>query len=418
MQHSPAETDIVERITFKKFSVSYVFNGIFQGILRLQDIVIKKALLANDFVITILSMVWPASNFFSTYFGGLMAGRNKKKFLITAGIFGRLSLLLVFFIKTPWELIGLLFLVYSANSIILPAQNSIIQSNIRWSKTGKIFGYLFSLLSIFIVLSAYITGKLLDLNGNFWRIAFSVAGISGFLHVIILSSIKQHKYSKTKKAIGLKELLKPFAQTYELLKKDKAFAIFQIFYFIYGTAFLMILPALPRLLVVELGLSYTIISISRVFMSQTGRIILSPFIGKIFDRISPVKFTAYSFFVLSLYALSLGLVVILPQNFKLPFVFLAFFIFSIGMTGVNFSWTLSSIHFAGENDASRYQGVHVTLTSIRGISAPFLGYFIMKIFPLQYVFFTAMLLFLIAAVGMCKKVPLDNFVYLTKNQYK
>ncbi len=389
-----------ERCTFRKFSIAYVFNGLFEGILRLSDVVAKKTLHASDFEITVLSMVWPLANMFSVYFGELMAGKKKKNFLLFAGILGRLSLFLIFFVKTPWEFIFLLLLVYSANAIVLPAQNSLLQSNLRWNLTGSVFGYLTAILSFFVIVSAYIAGKVMDLNENYFRTVFAVAGILGFLHIVTLASIKQRKLLSSPVKFNLLRLLRPFVDGLRLLKEDRVYALFQLFYFVYGMGFLMVMPAIPKLLVVKLAMTYTLVSIARVFMSQTGKIVFSPLIGRMFDRISPVKFTGITFIVMGFYAFTLGLVLLVPEPLRVPLVFVAFFIFSLGMTGINLSWNLSSIHFAKDHDASRYQGVHVALTAIRGVLGPLLGYLVMSFLPLEYVFFFSFIFFITAALGM------------------
>jgi len=389
-----------EKCTFRKFSIAYAFSGLFQGILRLSDVVAKKALCASDFEIAVLSMAWPVANTFSLYFGELMAGKNKKNFLLFAGIIGRLSLLLIFFVKTPWQFIVLLFWVYSANAIVLPAQNSLLQSNLRLNLTGHVFGYLTAILSLFVIIGALLAGKIMDLSENYFKVVFALSGIFGFLHIYVLSSIKQKKFLTKPIKFTFRRILRPFESGFLLLKQDRKYALFQLFYFIYGMGFLMVMPAIPKLLVVKLAMTYTLVSIARVFMSQTGKIIFSPWIGKIFDKISPVRFTGITFFIMGMYAFTLGIVLLVPTPLRIPLVFLAFFIFSIGMTGINLSWNLSSIHFAKEHDASRYQGIHVALTAVRGILAPLLGYAIMRFFKVQYVFFTSFAFFLFAGSGM------------------
>ncbi len=56
--------DHVEKRTFRNHIIGSFFNGIFIGILSLQDIIAKKTLLATDLEIAILTMIWPVSNLF------------------------------------------------------------------------------------------------------------------------------------------------------------------------------------------------------------------------------------------------------------------------------------------------------------------------------------------------------------------
>jgi len=61
----------------------------------------------------------------------------------------------------------------------------------------------------------------------------------------------------------------------------------------------------------------------------------------------------------------------------------------------------SKFHFfAKEKDASAFQAVHVSLTGLRGLIAPLLGYLVLKYFGLTTVFALASLLFFIASAGM------------------
>ena len=57
----------------------------------------------------------------------------------------------------------------------------------------------------------------------------------------------------------------------------------------------------------------------------------------------------------------------------LHWVMAAYAVFGASMAGVQVAWSLGSIYFAGDEDSSRYQGVHVTLVGVRGLVAPWLG---------------------------------------------
>jgi hypothetical protein len=59
------------------------------------------------------------------------------------------------------------------------------------------------------------------------------------------------------------------------------------------------------------------------------------------------------------------------------------------MTAVNMAWNMGSIYFAGKQDASIFQSVHVTMTGIRGLVAPALGYALLKLFNITTVFAVA-----------------------------
>jgi len=115
---------------------------------------------------------------------------------------------------------------------------------------------------------------------------------------------------------------------------------------------------------------------------------------------NPPKFTSISFFLLVFYSGFLALSSVLPLNISVWTVTLAYLFFAIAMTGVVLSWNLSSIFFAKEKDASAFQAVHVSLTALRGLMAPLLGYLVLKYFGPVTVFSIASLLFFSASAGM------------------
>jgi predicted MFS family arabinose efflux permease len=120
-------------------------------------------------------------------------------------------------------------------------------------------------------------------------------------------------------------------------------------------------------------------------------LLLSPLIGRLHDRQHPFRFISASFGLLMAFPV---LIVISSLWQGMPvvpvvIVFLAYTIFGIAMTGVNIAWNMGSIYYAGDQDASIYQSVHVTLTGIRGLIAPALGYALLKIFGLTAVFVVA-----------------------------
>ena len=79
---------------------------------------------------------------------------------------------------------------------------------------------------------------------------------------------------------------------------------------------------------------------------------------------------------------------------------ITFFVFGISMSGVILSWNLSSIYYAPVAEVSNYQAVHITLTGIRGIFSPFIGFALMELFSIRVTFIVSALLFLFAGIMM------------------
>ncbi len=385
----------VERQTAGLLLWAALFNGVVASLAQTQDIIARKALLAADWQLMIMMMIWPISNFFSIWWGRIFEKScHQSRYFLVVGIFGRLSLVYGLWVTTMNEYLVLLALMFSFNSLLIPAQNSIYQKNLDFSRRAKIYGYTISLGMAVSIGFTFLAGRVLDTREDLFRIILAVTGICGLASCILLSFIKIQKNPAMEKCekVNLREVLvDPIRRTLRLLKENKQFAAFERSYSIYGMGFIMMTPIIPIYLVDVLQLSYTTNFLAKGMISQVGLLFLSPYIGKIHDRMHPFKFISMAFAMLFIFPV----LIILSSLFtatpvvSIPIVFAAYLVFGIAMAAVNISWNMSSIYFAGKEDAAMYQSVHVTMTGIRGVIAPGLGLILMKFIGIRAVFVVA-----------------------------
>ncbi len=372
-----------------------LFNGVVQSLGQTQDIIARKALHAMDWQLMVMTMIWPISNLFSIWWGRIFEQScHKSRYFILAGIVGRLSLIYALWLSTMNEYLLLLGLVFGANSLLIPAQNSIFQKNIKVTRRARVFGYTMSLGMLVSVLFTYGAGRLLDINELSFRWILIATGFCGFISCAVLSLIRIQDPSEPRdcpKIQWRKQLFDPIKNTLELLKKNKPFAAFERSFSIYGMGFIMMQPIIPIYLVDKLHLSYTSNFLAKGVLSQVGMLFLSPLIGKIHDRMHPFKFISRSFALLMVFPLLFisSTLWIGTGVWPVVIVFVSYFIFGVAMTAVNVAWNMGSIFFAGEEDASIYQSVHVTMTGIRGLIAPVLGFTLLKLLGITAVFLVA-----------------------------
>lgn len=394
----------LERGTAVMLLVAALFNGFLVSLNQTQDIIARKALHALDWQLMLMTMIWPVANFFSVWWGRVFERScHKPRYFIVAGIIGRLVLVLAIWLTTMNEFLALLGLLFVSNSIIIPAQNSIYQRNIDPTRRARVFGLTLSLGMAVSIVVTFIAGRFLDLREDSYRLILLVTGICGFANAIALAFIKIQEpvTNRLCEPLNWKQtLLEPISGTLNLLKEDRHFAAFERSFSIYGMGFIMMQPVIPIYLVDNLKLSYTTNFLAKAILFQLGMLFLSPLIGKIHDRQHPFRFISSAFGILAVFPL-LIVVSSLWRGYSLwpvILVFAAYLIFGIAMTGVNISWNMSSIFFAGKRDASIYQSVHVTMTGIRGLVAPVLGIALMEIFNITVVFVVAAGFFLAASI--------------------
>ncbi|GAB1366923.1 hypothetical protein MASR1M36_17940 [Candidatus Cloacimonadaceae bacterium] len=384
--------------------IAALFNGVVQSLGQTQDIIARKALHALDWQLMVMTMIWPISNLFSIWWGRVFEQScHKSRYFILAGIVGRLVLIYALWLSTMNEYLVLLGLVFGANSLLIPAQNSIFQKNIDSSRRAKVFGYTLSLGMLVSILFTYAAGRLLDIHEASFRWILLITGLCGFMSCAVLSLIRIQEPIGRKdcpKTDWRKQILEPITGTFKLLKRNKAFAAFERSFSIYGMGFIMMQPIIPIYLVDKLQLSYTNNFLAKGVLSQVGLLLLSPILGKLHDNMHPFKFISRSFALLMVFPLLIVLSSLWTGGSIWPvvIVFVAYFIFGIAMSAVNVAWNMSSIFFAGKEDASIYQSVHVTMTGIRGLIAPVLGFTLLKLFGLTAVFIVAAGFLALAAV--------------------
>ncbi len=393
-----------ERSTAILLLVSALFNGVILSLGQTQDIIARKALAAKDWQLMLMTMLWPVANFFSIWWGRVFENScHKHRYFLLAGLIGRLAMIYAIWLVTMNEYLLLLGMLFASNSVIIPGQNNIYQKNIGSKRRARVFGLTLSLGMTVSVIVTFIAGRMLDLREESFRWILAFTGVCGFLSAAALSLIRIQEpvIKKSCERLSWKQiLLEPVSGTLRLLKENKDFAAFERSFSIYGMGFIMMQPIIPIYLVDKLHLSYTVNFLAKGIVSQLGMLLLSPVIGKYHDRMHPYRFMAGAFGLLMFFPLLVVASSVAQGSLTLPviLIFTAYAVFGLAMAAVNITWNMGSIYFAGDENASIYQSVHVTMTGIRGLIAPVLGIVLYKMVSLTMVFVVAAGFFLSASL--------------------
>ncbi|MCF7920260.1 MAG: MFS transporter [Candidatus Cloacimonetes bacterium] len=390
-----------ERTAFIMILFGVFFRGFVTASFQFQDIVAKKALSALDWQVTMLVMIWPLSNLVSIWWGKLMErSSNIARYYYILGICGRLILIFMFWVKNWWGYMLIMIFVFSFNSMQSPAQSTLFRYGFGIEKRGRLFGIATSLENAVMIIFASLAGYLMDIREEWFRHIFALVAVFGLLSAVFFANSKISKPPvKNLKPLKPKEFfLSPIQRSWEVLRDNRLFRTFEINYFIYGLAFMMILPVIPKFMVDTIGMNYSQMFISKSVIARLGLLFLAPLAGKLHDLYNPGKFSSIAYFVIAFYPLILFFASFNPGwEYAAYFVMLAFLFNGIAMAGINVSWNIGSIYFAGPDEAPMFQSVHVTLTGVRAIFGPLIGFVVMKMFNYQAVLVLSTLVFLFAA---------------------
>ena len=412
---SPAILSLEKR-TFTLHLISQFFHGIAFGTLLLQDIILKKSLFASDFEITLLIFLTSSAFLFSIY-GVEMINRsnNPAMTIIIMAAASKVFLLFIPLFEDAGFFIFCIAVMSYIDSMIRPTWNAVYKHNYTEEKRSKLYSYASSLFTIVLLVIITLFGQLLDVDYKVYKIFYPLAGVTDFVSLYILAklvSTSNGDYLKKVKIFGagisfklIKDvLILPVRNLMRIFKVNKPFFRFERNFFFYGMAIMIASPAIPIYLVRELNFDYSPISIAKGLAFHVAMIIFTPLMGRMHGSGKPAKFCGYVFSSLVLFPVLLILIKYLDNGFLFlsndMMLFSTFFVFGISMSGVILSWNLSSIYYAPAAEVSNYQAVHITLTGIRGIFSPFIGFALMELFSIRVTFIVSALLFLFAGIMM------------------
>lgn len=410
---------VIEKKTFRFHIIAQVFSGLSSGIAVLQDIILKKSLGGSDFHILLLSL-FTSSAFLASLYGAEIINRsnNLPKTILKFGITAKIFLILIPLINNSFYYILCISITAYLDSMMLSSWNIVFRHNYTEDKRSRLYSYATTIATALLLLTSTILGVLLDRDNMLFRVFFPFSGLMGIVMYYFLSKMmklsvlnmpKMEIKEKTEKSHLSKKLIKdiillPARNTSRIFSQNKPFFRYELYFFMYGMAFMVIMPAIPIYVVDTLNLSYTPISIAKGFLFNIILILFTPIMGRFHGSGNPKKFCGWSFLVLTLFPIIMisaqsAFMINLLSN-KVYAVYLAYIIFGIGMSGVGIAWTLGSMYYAPKFEVSNYQAVHIALTGLRGVFSPALGYLVMKAFSMEAVFILSAFLFTCGGIFM------------------
>jgi len=358
---------------FRMHLLSAVSGGISMGVVINHEYIAVNGLGASPWQITALTMIWPVSNFLSVFINHWLDGRGRyDRAVLISGVLARLPVALMVFTDSVNVMLLLLTFFFASNSVILPAQNSIIKRRYSDSHRARLYGWWVSIFTLFSLPVALLAGALLDMDFQYYRLLFVAEAVFGAGQAIFLSVMARGMRAEVAPRSPGSGAVHFLRSLWEVFGKDRDFAWFETYFFLYGIAFLMVLPVIPFFATERLGLDYEQYAVAKGVIGQLGILFLSPMLGVRLETLHPFRFTGAVCLVLALYPLSLALGSWLPSAGTLLF-YSAFVFYAMGMAGIKISWDISSLQFAPEGQEATYQGLHVTLTALRATFAPILG---------------------------------------------
>ncbi len=398
----------LERTTARRYYLGTVFQGIWTTAQYLFPFVLAKSLAAPSWLVTLSVLMETSGMVLGIYWGQFMGTGRRRQVLFWGGLAGRLAIVGALLVTTPGQFVVMLAAVYLFIAIVYPAQNSILQENIRPERRGEVFGRGAFIQHGVAAACSVAVGGFLDRDPMSFQWIFPLIGVLGFGYPLVLSRLpraaqpmaepggRPHAPPASRSLAGA--ILQPFLDARDTFRRDRAYLWYQLNFTMYGIAFIMLVPVVPLYFTRELNLEYGDIANARVLIGSLGIALLGPLMGRLMDRLHPARLCALAFGWVVMFPLSLALGPELGLT-AAQTAYLAFVIYSVGMAGVNVTWNVGSITFAPPGQGGHYQGIHVAMVGIRGILAPILGFVLLETMGYRAAFVAAAALFGAAAIS-------------------
>ncbi len=375
--------------------------GVVEG--NLASIVVVKTFNGGDFLVATASATPMGALLFSAVWGLLCVGRPK---LRLATMFGAGTALMVATVGlTPhsrWG--GVLFVVQMALaqlflSGVVTLRAAMWKHNYPPDKRGVITARLQALRMMTALTSVWAASVLFDYKPESYRWVYPAIAGFGAVGLVVLQRLHvRRERSELRSAYimngsgevstiryDLRALVSPRQVTnrmWELLRTDRRYTRFLGAQMLLGVGTQMVLPVL----VITLDKAFALYWINTMIMEVLPKLLSFGSLrrwGCYFDRVNVSRFRVL-IGLCAVVAVCLGLAGTLTielgwwrESFG-AVVALGLFAGRSVMLGLQhgggtLAWNLGHLHFAKREDAELYLGVHVSLTGVRGLIAPFVG---------------------------------------------
>lgn len=404
------------RLTLRIQMLAALFQGSVLASQQLVSTVARKSLEAGDFQVMLITMIQPLCFTFAIWWNPLLKGlRNWRPLFPLLGVLSALPMVLMSLSTSITVLLVLLTVFFTGQSLYIPLKNRIVQSNYPPGQRGRLFSLVTTVQAAVVLLVSWALGHFLDADPGHWRWLFVVIAVSGLLDRSIngLIPIGGEARLEARRWGRLPEeestgpvarfaLAAPVRDALQELRGNRPFLAWEMHFMLYGLSFFMTLAVLPGFLVHGMGLGYAAIAVGQITLARLGTMLTTNLFGRLHDGTNPATYCAGVFLLLAFYpAILLVCALNLEHAPRLIWLlYLGFLVNGVAMSGVNMAWTMSAMTFSRGGDAARYQSIHVSLTGIRGLFGPLLGWLATALFGWSTAFAVASLLLLAGAWRM------------------
>ncbi len=256
----------------------------------------------------------------------------------------------------------------------ITVRSTIWSANYERSVRATITGKLATIQVIVVGLLGIGLGRAMDVDERAFRVLLPAGAVLGMVGVLAWRRLRVRGHraliERERRDEGASRPSFNPLRMVGILREDRAFAGYMACMFALGMGNLMVPPILAITVVERFDMDYLrgmLVTNTIPFLAMP---IMVPVWARLLSRMHVIRFRIYH---AQVFALANGLFFLAAMLHLEWLMFVAAAVQGSAFGGGALAWTLGHLDFAPPHRASQYMGVHVTLTGVRGVLAPFLG---------------------------------------------
>lgn len=381
----------LEKSTYYKHLLYSSIDGAVKGAFILNQFLFIKSLNGSEFQLGVLFQVSMVVFLLAVLFNGLVKRfRDKGKLIRVTALATRLPLLLIAFFPTSSELpvppiyhyffLGIFFIFYLSQPIILPILNLILKQNYSDNNFGRYFGHATTANKSVMLVITFSFGIWLDHDPMAFVYLYPGLGVLSIISFFLISTVPFENIEATISLSFWGGVKESFSSFKSILTNNIPFRQLEIGFMLYGLAWMSTEAVITIFYGTVLDLNYSSVSFYKNVYNILA-ILLLPFFGRLIGRVDPRRFGIICFGSLLMYLLFTLLTQYFPYYYTLPFQEIKIYyvlMIAAGFNGLFMAtmpllWGIGSAYFCSKDEVGEYQSVHLTLVGARAVVFPIVG---------------------------------------------
>lgn len=402
VEESGSENQPLLKKTKSTLFIANIMQEPFIALNLMLDVILSAHFGATALQISILTTLRPVLAVFAFYWGSILLFRPEllRFSLVFATLMAASLFLFAPFADSIW------YFIIAESCFILfwraanPAQMEILKINVSKGAREKLFSKALSLSHASGILIGPLLGLILKFNPNQWKLLFFIT--AAFYSASALLKSRFHipetiEKQLTKTRYSIKEvLIKPWKDSLALLKNNRAFAQFQLGFFIAGSGLMFAKPSIPGFLTSQ-NLSFLEIFSLFTLLEGIGFICTSAAWARYLQKAGIHTTSCLIALCFALQPLLLIASYFLPAS-----IFVAYLFYGAAQAGSRLVWNLSGSILCGNGSSSQYSSVNILAIGVRGSFVPLLGGIFAQAFGPQAALFVSFVFLISGAFYLLK----------------